>query len=126
MVLVLEKILLHLDQQEPYIGFVLILFRLSDDLNNFDLRLLLLMKLNHFGMKLRELGRHKPGREAPVFLMMMMTKGCQNIAENFLEFLWAAVVIQLIVEAVEQLWQYVLIRSILKKKTLIQLAFQLH
>ena len=83
MVLVLEKIRLHLDQQEPYIGFVLILFRLSDDLNNFDLKLLLMMKLNHFGMKLGELGRHKPGREAPVFLMMMMTKECQNIAENF-------------------------------------------
>ena len=116
MVLVLEKIRLHLDQQEPYIGFVLILFRLSDDLNNFDLRLLLM----------RELCHHKPEREAPVFRMMMMTKGCQYIAENFLEFLWVAVVIQLIVEAVEQLWQYVLIRSILKKKTLIQLAFQLH
>ena len=52
---------------------------------------------------MRELCHHKPEREAPVFRMMMMTKGCQYIAENFLEFLWVAVVIQLIVEAVEQL-----------------------
>ena len=49
----------------------------------------------------------------------------QNILENFSEFPLALAVDQLIVEAVEQLWQYVLILCcIVKKKTLIQLAFQ--
>ena len=54
-----------------------------------------------------------PGKEAPGSLMVH-----QNI-ENFSEF---PLVVQLIVEAVELLWQYVLILGIVKN---IQLAFQL-
>ena len=54
-----------------------------------------------------------PGKEAPVSLMVH-----QNI-ENFSEF---PLVVHLIVEAVELLWQYVLILGIVKN---IQLAFQL-
>ena len=54
-----------------------------------------------------------PGKEVPASLMVH-----QNI-ENFSEF---PLVVHLIVEAVELLWQYVLILGIVKN---IQLAFQL-